>query len=86
MIRKWTHKHKILEWAYKTKQRFVPEDFMQYNTPQFIWYEANARISELYKKWLLEKCKWWEKRMILTKAHNRRCLYRIIADTAKDYL
>lgn len=84
MIRKWTHKYIILERAYKTKQWFVPEDFMQYNTSHFIWYEANARISELYKKWFLEKCRWEEKRMILTKSHKKRCLYRVIPEKAKD--
>lgn len=79
-FKKWSQHYKILKWAFETRQWFVPEDFMQYNTQQFVWYEANARISELYKKWYLQKCKWSDKKAMLNNSHKKRALYRVNTD------
>ena len=83
-FRKWSQHYKILKWAFETRQWFAPEDFMKEGTTQFVWYEAHARISELYKKWYLLKCKWWEKRMKLKNSHNKRSLYRMNKDMTKE--
>jgi len=84
-IRKWSQKWKIIKkMQMKPLERYQAEDFMNtsmWNKNTFVWFEAWARLSELYKDWFLdsEKIEWTNRKqyklsLLFIESEQYKCL------------